>query len=266
MTRPRIARGFIAVATLVALAVPSLARAVPTDPEAKAHLERGNAAYGKGDYKLAVEEYRKGYAKQDDPAFLYTWAQAERKRNDCAAAVKLYQRYLATNPPELSAEYARDGILKCAEILAGDAAMPPGAEDSPPEDAPTDAEVQPEVTPPEPTPTKDDDRPKWPRDPAAAVLVSLGAAGILAGVGVFVAGSIEGGKPTDTYGAYDDQLAEVRKLYIGGGVALGLGVGLLAGGIARWMVLRNREQKGGDTQVSAMLGRGTMGLSLTRRF
>lgn len=266
MTRPRLARGFIAFATLVALAVPSLARAVPTDPEAKAHLERGNAAYGKGDYKLAVEEYRKGYAKQDDPAFLYTWAQAERKRNDCAAAVKLYQRYLATNPPELSAEYARDGILKCAEILAGDAAMPPGAEDSPPEDAPTDAEAEPEVTPPEPTPTKDDDRPKWPRDPAAAVLVSLGAAGILAGVGVFVAGSIEGGKPTDTYGAYDDQLAEVRKLYIGGGVALGLGVGLLAGGIARWMVLRSREQKGGDTQVSAMLGRGTMGLSLTRRF
>ncbi|MBL8942755.1 MAG: hypothetical protein JNK45_06400 [Myxococcales bacterium] len=266
MTRLRLARGFISFATLVALAVPSLARAVPTDPEAKAHLDRGNAAYGKGDYKLAVEEYRKGYAKQDDPAFLYTWAQAERKRNDCAAAVKLYQRYLATNPPELSADYARDGILKCAEILAGDAAMPPGAEDTPPADDPTDAEAEPEVTPPEPTPSKQDDRPKWPRDPAAAVLVSLGAAGIVAGIGVFVAGSIEGGKPTDTYGAYDDQLAEVRKLYIGGGVALGLGVGLLAGGVARWMVLRNRERKGGDTQVSALLGRGTMGLSLTRRF
>jgi len=266
VTRLRLARGFISFATLVALAVPSLARAVPTDPEAKAHLDRGNAAYGKGDYKLAVEEYRKGYAKQDDPAFLYTWAQAERKRNDCAAAVKLYQRYLATNPPELSADYARDGILKCAEILAGDAAMPPGAEDTPPADDPTDAEAEPEVTPPEPTPSKQDDRPKWPRDPAAAVLVSLGAAGIVAGIGVFVAGSIEGGKPTDTYGAYDDQLAEVRKLYIGGGVALGLGVGLLAGGVARWMVLRNRERKGGDTQVSALLGRGTMGLSLTRRF
>jgi hypothetical protein len=265
VTRLRFARVFVSFATLLALAVPQGARAVPTDPEAKAHLERGNAAYGKGDYKLAVEEYRKGYAKQDDPAFLYTWAQAERKRNDCAAAVKLYQRYLATNPPELSAEYARDGILKCAEILAGDAAMPPGAENSPPEDDPTET-TEPEVTPPEPEPAKTDDRPKWPRDPAAAVLVSLGAVGIVAGVGVFVAGRIEGGKSTDTYGAYDDQLDQVRKLYIGGGVALGLGVGLLVGGVARWMVLRNRETKGGDTQVSAMLGRGTMGLSLTRRF
>jgi tetratricopeptide (TPR) repeat protein len=257
---------FVSFATLLALAMPQVARAVPTDPEAKAHLERGNAAYGKGDYKLAVEEYRKGYAKQDDPAFLYTWAQAERKRNDCAAAVRLYQRYLATNPPELSAEYARDGILKCAEILAGDAAMPPGADGSSSEDDPTVGPTEPEVTPPEPGRAKSDDRPRWPRDPAAVVLVSLGAIGIVAGAGVMAAGSVEGGKTTDTYGAYDDQLDRVRKLYIGGGVALGLGVGLLVGGVARWMLLRKRETKGGDTQVSAMLGRGTMGLSLTRRF
>ena len=45
-------------------------------------------------------------------------------------------------------------------------------------------------------------------------------------------------------------------------------VGLLSvlGALALWLVLRKREQKGGDTQVSALLGRGTMGLSLTRRF
>ena len=266
MTRLRLARGFISFATLVALAVPSLARAVPTDPEAKAHLDRGNAAYGKGDYKLAVEEYRKGYAKQDDPAFLYTWAQAERKRNDCAAAVKLYQRYLATNPPELSADYARDGILKCAEILAGDAAMPPGAEDTPPADDPTDAEAE--------------------RHAAADVelanlgeLVVVGAVGVRRLAPLDAPGHEHADAGDDARGAQRDQhrrgriarplrsvVLLARRRLGRRDLGLGLGVGLLAGGVARWMVLRNRERKGGDTQVSALLGRGTMGLSLTRRF
>ncbi len=267
MTRVRSARtatsfATIAFVAIASLASPGVARAVPTDPVAKGHLERGNAAYARGDFKTAVDEYRKGFAKQDDPAFLYTWAQAERRRNDCASAVKLYQRYLATDPPQLSAEYARDGILKCAEILAGDFVMPPGdaAAGDDGDEPIVDDEVDPESTP------APDDRRKWPRDPAAAVLVSFGAAGVLASTGVLVAASIDNNRPSTDYGVFDDRQQRVRRFQIGGGVALGVGVGLLAGGIARWMLLRNREKRQGDTQVSAMLGRGTVGLTLGRRF
>lgn len=257
----------LATILAVVLAMPGLAHAVPTDPDAKAHLERGNAAYGKGDFDTAVEEYRKGYAKQDDPAFLYTWAQAERQRGKCAAAVRLYQKYLATDPPEISADYARDGILKCAETMAGDEPMPPGGEDptaTEPVDEPFVDEPEPEPLPPEPKKP----RAKWPRDPAGATLVAIGSAGLVAGAALLAVAGQENKKVDgeDTYGDFDDQLAKVRTFSIAGGVALGLGVGLLAGGIARWMIVRKRERQGGDTAVSAMLGRGTVGLTIGRRF
>ncbi len=257
-----------ALAAIVAatLCLPAVAHAVPTDAEAKAHLERGNAAYAKGDFDTAVEEYRKGFAKQDDPAFLYTWAQAERQRGKCAAAVRLYQRYLATDPPEISADYARDGILRCAEQMAGDEPMPPGGDeptDTPPVEDPIVDEPEPEPPPPEPK-----KRAKWPRDPLAVTLVAIGSAGVVAGVALVAIAAKEHGEldAAENYGKYDEGLATVRKFSIGGGVALGVGVGLLAGGIARWMILRKRERAGGDTQVSAMLGRGTIGLTLGRRF
>ena len=255
------------LATLVtaALCIPAVAHAVPTDPEAKGHLDRGNAAYARGEYDVAVAEYRKGYAKQDDPAFLYTWAQAERQRGKCAAAVRLYQRYLATDPPEISVDYARDGILKCAEQMAGDEPMPPGGDD-PVEDPIADPIV--DEPQPEPPPVKPDNRAKWPRDPLGATFVAIGSAGLVTGIALFAVASQESGKldAADNYGKFDEQLATVRKFSIGGGIAVGVGAALLAGGIARWMIVRKRERAGGDTAVSAMLGRGMLGVSIGRRF
>ncbi len=264
MIRARGARVLCIPVAAAMLVFSPVAVAIPTDPEAKAHLDRGNAAYSKGDFDVAISEYRKGFEAQDDPAFLYSWAQAERKRGKCAAAVRLYQRYLATNPPELSADYARDGILKCADELAGDDPTPPGGDSETGADPPADPVTEPEPVP-EPAPPKDD-RAKWPRDPLAIALVSVGAAATVAGVAVLAVASVEDGKSAPNYGAFDDKLTKVRNLVIGGGVVLGVGVGVLAGGIARWMILRGRETKSNGAGVSAMIGRGTLGLSLTRRF
>lgn len=252
--------------TLAAGSLP--AHAMPTDPEAKAHLERGNAAFSKGDFDTAVEEYRKGYAKQDDPAFLYTWAQAERKRGRCAAAVKLYKRYMATNPPELSAEAARDGIVSCAEALAADDPLPPVDDTTAPADPETQPPTEPAVdeTPADTTPEKAprERKPRaWNRDPGSITLMVVGGLAIAGGVGL-LAGSWSWVNNAPNYGAYDERIGKLRGLQIGGGVLLGVGVGAFAGGLARMLVLRKRERS--NTAVAASFDRHGGGLVLTGRF
>jgi tetratricopeptide (TPR) repeat protein len=259
--RGRVA-GLVA-AIAISLASP-IASAIPTDPEAKAHLEKGNVLFQQGDFDGAAKEYEKGYEAQADPAFLYTWAQAERRRGRCAAAVKLYQRYIATNPPEVSAEYAREGILKCADELAADEPMPPGDERPSDTEDPTEppsGDTTPRDEPPEPKPP---DRNRWYRDPAAATLVALGAVGVGVGTGLLVAGAVEKDKSSANYGEFDERQKRAQRFQIAGGVVLGVGVGVLVGGIARWAVLRKREKKNGN--VSAMIGRGVAGVVFTRRF
>ncbi len=252
----------ILVAASIATASP-VAAAIPTDPDAKAHLDKGNALFQKGDFEGAADEYKQGYEIQPDPAFLYTWAQAERRRGRCAAAVKLYQRYIATNPPDVSAEYAREGILKCADELAADEPMPPG--DERPSDDPTTPDPETTAKPVEPPAPKQPDRNRWYRDPAAATLVALGAVGVGVGTGLLVAGAVEKDKDAANYGEFDERLKRARRFQIAGGVVLGVGVGVLVGGIARWAVLGRREKKKNGT-VSAMFGRGTAGVVFTRRF
>lgn len=250
--------------TIPATAWPTTAWAMPTNPDAVAHLERGNAAYERRDYKAAAEEYKKGYEIEADADFLYTWAQAERMRDRCASAVKLYQRYIATNPGEMAAEYARSGIVKCAESLAGDSPLPPDAEMGEPGEDPVEPD---EDTPPDaPPPPEPKDKAKWPRDPAAIALVTIGSLATVAGVGIVSAAVVEDGKGAQTYGQFDTQQKKVRTLAIAGGVAMGVGVGLLAGGIARWMVLRGRETRDTDTKVSFAFDSRSFGLGLTRRF
>jgi tetratricopeptide (TPR) repeat protein len=239
--------------------------ALPSDPDAKAHLDKGNALFQEGDFEGAAEEYRKGYEIEDDPAFLYTWAQAERRRGRCAAAVKLYQRYIATNPPDVSAEYAREGIVKCADEMAAEEAMPPGDERPGTLDDPTGPADAGTAAPVQPPPAKTSQRDRWYRDPAAASLVALGVAGVGVGTGLLVASALEKDKNSANYGEFDARQKRVRTFQISGAVVLGVGVGLLAGGIVRWAVLGRREKKK-NTNVSAMLGRGTAGVVFTGRF
>jgi tetratricopeptide (TPR) repeat protein len=238
----------------------SPARALPTDAEAKLHLEKGTELFKAGEFDAAIEEYKKGYEKQEDPVFLYAWAQAELRQEHCSAAVKLYRKYLETNPPEMSAEAARQGILECADKLA--------AEDTPP--PATDPATDPAN--PDPAPIDDvpptDDKPrekKWSRDPLAASLTAVGIAAVGAGIGVLVAGIVEKKKGSDTYGEFDDRQARARNMQIAGGVVLGVGAALLVGGIVRFAILgsRAKKQKRG---VAAFYAPGGGGLVLTGRF
>ncbi len=237
------------------------AHALPTDAEAKLHLEKGTELFKAGEFDAAIEEYKKGYERQEDPVFLYAWAQAELRQEHCAAAVKLYRKYLETNPPEMSAEAARQGILECADKLA--------AEETPP--APADPATEPgdgRTAPIDDTPPQDAkprQKKHWSRDPLAASLTGVGIAAVGAGVGVLVAGIVEKKKASDTYGEFDDRQARARNMQIAGGVVLGVGAAVLVGGIVRFAILgaRAKKQKNG---VAGFYTPGGGGLVLTGRF
>jgi tetratricopeptide (TPR) repeat protein len=235
--------------------------ALPTDPEAKAHLEKGTELFKAGEFDAAIAEYKQGYDKQEDPVFLYAWAQAELRQEHCSAAVKLYRKYLETNPPEMSAEAARQGILECADKLAADD-RPPAADD--PAVDPVDDGVEPTTDTP---PSEDKPRrsKKWSRDPLAISLTAVGSAGVAAGVGVLAAGLIQKKKSLENYGEYDERHVPARNMTIAGGVVLGVGAAVLIGGIVRFAVLGSRAKKQRNG-VSAMLGRDSAGLVFHGRF
>jgi tetratricopeptide (TPR) repeat protein len=253
----------LALALALVVALPVLpAQALPTDPQAKAHLEKGTELFKAGEFDAAIAEYQKGYEKQEDPVFLYAWAQAELRQEHCAAAVKLYRKYLDTNPPEMSAEAARQGILECADKLAEDEAPPPT-------DDPATSPADDGTVPPDDAPIEDTKRPrqkkKWSRDPLAATLTAVGIAGVGAGVGVLAAGLVEKNKASSTYGEFDDRQARARNLIIAGPAVLGVGAAVLVGGIVRFAILgsRAKKQKNG---VSAYASPTSAGLVFSGRF
>lgn len=244
------------------LALPATpALALPTDPEAKAHLDKGTELFKAGEFEAAIDEYKQGYETQADPVFLYAWAQAELRQEHCGAAVKLYRKYLETNPPEMSAEAARQGIMECADKLADEEAPPP------PEDPVADPGTGDPVPADDadPTATKRPRDKKWSRDPLAASLTAIGIAGVGAGIGVLVAGIVEKKKSLENYGEFDKRHVPARNMQIAGGVVLGVGAAVLVGGIVRFAVLGSRAKKQRNG-VAAMLSRGTVGVALSGRF
>jgi tetratricopeptide (TPR) repeat protein len=246
--------GSLAVATALALA-PCAAVAAPKSEEAKRLLEKGNEHFGAGDYEKAAKHYEAGYTLEPDPVFLYAMGQAKLKQGDCAAAVKLYKQFLATEPPEQAAEAAQDAIVFCADSLADDTAEADPVAERP-------------LEPPPPTPVRDEpppkkDRPAWAKDPLGWSLVGVGIAGLAAGIGVVAAAEAENAKTAATYGEFDAQLERVNKLRIAGGVVLGVGAVLVIGGAVRLGIVSKKGAR--KTDVAMWLDRGA-GFVLTRRF
>jgi tetratricopeptide (TPR) repeat protein len=253
---------------------------MPKNPEAAKLLEEGQVKYKAEKFAAAIEDFKRGYDIEADPAFLIAWAQAERQRGRCASAVRLYQKFLATDPPEVAKEFARDGLVRCADQLAADEALPTemvesGAGEYDEDDEDDDdfgagtSELDDDET--EPPVAKDGKRNLWIRDPAGTTLVAIGIVGAGVGTGLLVAGSLQQ-KRLDAdqdemmvnYGEFDDRQRGIRNLRIAGGVAAGVGAGLLIGGIIRWAIVGTRNA---DTPaVGFILDRDLAGLTLSGRF
>ncbi len=263
----------VVVSSFLSALVPTQALALPANAEAKAHLANGTEHYKRSEFDDAVEEFRKGYEIEADPVFLYSWAQAERRRGNCAASVKLYQRFLATKPEQLAAEYARDGILQCAEKLAGEDPLPPGDAEEPdparPEnDEPAETGDGRGSQQPDEVERRRTRARQWPRDPLGASLVAVGAAGTLVGVGVLGASAARDNNapPGETYGQFDARQQQVKTMRIAGAAVGGIGLLILAGGIARWIIVARREKQTRMPDVSAALDGHSLGLVLSGRF
>jgi hypothetical protein len=205
---------------------------------------------------------------------LYPWAQAERSRGNCAAAVELYQRFLDSNPPEAAATPARENMERCQEELAAAAPDEPTGDDIV-EEVIEDDEPEPEPEP-EPAPVKKDEPPKkkaWYKDPVGGVLVGVGVAGVGAGAALVGLAASSAGKVADE-GSHSDYLAARERatgLRNGGAIALSIGGALVLGGVVRYVVVAKKGKQGQQPnaaawRISPELGRRWAGVTIGRRF
>jgi hypothetical protein len=94
---------FLAAVGALAVATPAYAqRADKADKErnaaAKELYESGKKAYNLGEFDRAIELWKQGYDKKDDPIFLFNIAQAYRQKGDYQKAIFFYKSYLREDP------------------------------------------------------------------------------------------------------------------------------------------------------------------------
>lgn len=253
------------VSLVLALAAPGQ---LLSNPEAKAKLQEAQAAFKAEDYDAAAAAVEAAYIIEPNPMLLYPWAQAERSRGKCAAAVELYQRFLDSNPPEAAATPARENMERCKEQLAAEAPEPEPEEE--PEPEVIEEEPEPE---PEPVPVTKDEQPKakrWYADPVGGVLVGVGVVGVGVGAGLMgVAGSkAKKVADEDMHSDYLDARDGATKLRNGGAIALSIGGALVIGGVVRYLLVAKKSKQGKASawQLSPELGRRWVGVTVGRRF
>lgn len=111
-------------ASLVAtslVAISLIANAAPRTPAAPApvdqvdHYEAGKRLFARGAYADALDELRRAMSIAPRAEVLYSIAQTQRLLGDCASAVTSYRAFLAGQPEEPFAEYARLNIERCEQ-------------------------------------------------------------------------------------------------------------------------------------------------------
>ncbi|HUQ07429.1 MAG TPA: tetratricopeptide repeat protein [Kofleriaceae bacterium] len=120
MQRFAIALALVLTTTSVAEAQP--APVAPGDAEkiAKAKAASAKEHFDRGDYAVAVEEYREAYRLVPSPGLLYNLGQAYRLLGACAEAAEAYREYLRLVPDSPYRETAQQNQT-AAEVCARDA-------------------------------------------------------------------------------------------------------------------------------------------------
>jgi tetratricopeptide (TPR) repeat protein len=92
--------------------------AVATRADAAAHWKAGQDAYDLGQYDVAIEEFKRGYELQPEPAFLYNIAQAYRRLGQAKEALFFYKRYLGLDPDSKARAQVEAWIVELEAALA----------------------------------------------------------------------------------------------------------------------------------------------------
>jgi tetratricopeptide (TPR) repeat protein len=226
----------------------------PLKPEAKARFSRGLEYYKLKEYEAAISEFEAAFAI--DPRFeiLFAQAQAERLSGDCASAVVLYRRFLASDPPAVHAEAARASLDKCETALRSGPDGEKAAQDEkaapatppPVENAPAPVEASRPAPAPEQAPGK-----PFYKDVLGDSLAGVGLVGIGVGVAFYVMSSSDASAADDatTYSEHArllDRAEDRRTIAL---VGLGAGTALVAGAVIRWATMDGGGSERG-TQVA----------------
>jgi len=97
------------------------------DSDARRLYDEGLTFYRRGQYDQAITKLGQSYDRSHAPDLLYDLAQAHRQKGDCAAALDLYRRYLASGPAEAARDRTRALIAKTERC----AVVPPPKEEAP---------------------------------------------------------------------------------------------------------------------------------------
>jgi tetratricopeptide (TPR) repeat protein len=99
----------LVTSAITAQAAPRSAPAVdPVD-----HYDAGKRLFARKQYAEALDEFRRAMSLAPRPEVLYSLAQTQRLLGDCASAIETYRAFLAGQPEEPFAEYARLNIDRC---------------------------------------------------------------------------------------------------------------------------------------------------------
>jgi tetratricopeptide (TPR) repeat protein len=173
--------------------------AAALDPAARAAFERGIEHYSSRHYEAAIAQFQQAYRLEPRRKILFAWAQAERLRGNCQAAVELYRRFLAAAPDADEAARARDHLGRCEAVLP---------------------------------------RP-WYRDWVGNGLVASGTVSVGVGLALFVRSSSHesDAREATTYAEYHRAARAAERTRLWSLVTLGAGTALVASGITHYLVV-----------------------------
>jgi tetratricopeptide (TPR) repeat protein len=211
----------------IALALSSAQPAPAPEPG-----DRAAQAIREGRYTDAAEAFAQDYERTGDPALLFGQAQALRRAGDCKAAIEVFERFIATAPPQADVAAASAAIDECREILGAKPAVDPAP--------------QPIVAiEPAPAPVR-----HWSRDPPGAVLMGLGVALTVTGAALFGASYRRMNDRPGSEAELEDHRRRVTRMWNGGlGLLVGGGVVMIAAAI-RWGLVARAQQRARARRIS----------------
>lgn len=220
---------------MILAAIFGTALALAPAPDTSAYDE-AVAAWEREDWAQAADAFGRAFEVDPRPEFLWSRAQALRFGGDCEAAIEVYERFIAMQPPEVDQNSARGHIERCeAEVFANE----PKIEDDPPP-----ARVDPESTDDRPPPPPPKPR-RWYTDPYGIGLLMGGlAASVVGSALVGSAHAIEGnasGAPSEHTYRFEIERAQRRNVI--GIACLGVGGALLVGSAIRFIIVGRRAKR-----------------------
>lgn len=209
---------------VVAMASPPATTSTEPAP-AEDHAAIAARAFRNGEFVLAADAFQRAYEQSGDPALLFGRAQALRRAGSCAAAIDVFEEFIATSPPAADAEAAQTVIDECRAILDVHEAPPPEPV----------APVDPSTPPPAPAKPK-----PWHRDVTGGVLVGAGLTLTAIGGALLGSASTQAEEPLGGETEYEQRRDRVRTLSIASVAVMSVGGALLVGALVRYAVVAKR--------------------------